>query len=78
MGEFNSIAVARTRNRRRAFKTNMLEVRVPFDDMGVVKALRCAVKVFEVAFGDLSLPGKADPQPAGIRCGRDAAAGRLR
>ena len=62
-----------------SFKTNTLEVRVPFDDIGVVHAagfdgvtaglrvnasvhnpLLCVAKVFKVASGDLSLPGKVN------------------
>lgn len=61
------------------FKAGTLEVRVPFDDIGVVHAagfdgvtaglrvnasvhspLLCVAKVFKVASGDLSLPGKAN------------------
>ncbi|WP_024302500.1 hypothetical protein [Pseudogulbenkiania sp. MAI-1] len=62
-----------------SFKRHNLEVRVPFDDIGVVNAagfdgvaaalrvnasmhnpLLCVAKVFKVASGDLSLPGKVN------------------
>lgn len=63
-----------------SFKANTLEVRVPFDDIGVVSTanfdgvtaglrvnasvhnpLLCVVKVFKVASGNLSLPGRTNP-----------------
>ncbi len=63
-----------------SFQANTLEVRVPFDDIGVVSAanfdgvtaglrvnasvhspLLCVGKVFKVASGNLSLPGKPNP-----------------
>lgn len=62
------------------FGGQTVEVRVPFDDIGVIRGARfdgvtaalrlnasvhapllCVADVFEVASGDLSLPGKVDP-----------------